>query len=73
VVSSTNRLLDKPTLAAVRQWTFTPAMKDGVAVSVKVVQPVAFTIPYFHSDATSRVVTETRRPVSQAMASATSE
>jgi periplasmic protein TonB len=49
VVSSSDRHLEKPTLAAIRKWKFAPAMKDGVAVSVKALQPVAFRIPELHS------------------------
>jgi TonB family protein len=56
VVSSTDRALEYPTLAAVRKWKFAPAMKDGVAVSEKVVQPVSFVMPDFHS-ASERLVT----------------
>jgi protein TonB len=57
VVSSTNRLLNKPTLEAIRKWKFAPATNDGVAVSVNVLQPVAFTIPYLHDETTDRLVT----------------
>ena len=57
VVSSTNRTLNKPTLDAVRKWKFAPAMNDGVAVSVNVLQPVAFTIPELHDEKTDRLVT----------------
>ena len=65
LVSSTNRFLDKPTLAAVLKWKFTPAMKDGVAVSEKVVQPVAFRIPDIHPAATARLVASRPAPASQ--------
>jgi TonB family protein len=61
VVSSTNQLLDYPTLAAVRKWKFTPAMKDGVAVNVKAVQPVAFMIPELHP-AEARLITKNAHP-----------
>jgi TonB family protein len=57
VVSSTDRLLDGPTLAAVRKWKFTPAMDGGVAVAEKAVIPVAFVIPDLHSHAAARLVT----------------
>jgi TonB family protein len=56
VVSSSQRLLEYPALAAVRQWKFTPAMKDGVAVSQKAVQTVSFAIAEVHPD-TNRLVT----------------
>jgi TonB family protein len=45
IVSSTDRLLNKPTLDAVMKWHFLPAMKAGVPVSRKVREVVAFTIP----------------------------
>jgi protein TonB len=57
VVRSTNRLLNKPTLDAVRKWKFAPAMNDGVAVSMNVLQPVAYTIPDAHDESTERLVT----------------
>jgi TonB family protein len=63
VVSSTNQLLDYAALAAVRQWTFTPAMKDGVAVNVKAVVPVAFVIPELHP-AAARLITKNAHPAS---------
>ena len=63
VVKSTNQLLDYPTLAAVRKWKFTPAMKDGVAVNVRVVQHVAFAIPELHADS-SRLMTSNAHPSS---------
>jgi periplasmic protein TonB len=63
VVSSTNQLLDYPTLAAVRKWKFTPAMKDGVAVNVKAVQAVAFAIPELHP-ASARLITANAHPAS---------
>ena len=66
VVSSTNRLLDSPTLAAVRKWKFAPAMKDGVAVSVRAVQPVAFRIPELHTAAASWLIATRSRPASLA-------
>ena len=65
VVSSTDRALEYPALAAVRNWKFTPAMKDGVAVSQKVVQPFAFVMPDFHP-ASERLVTLKPHSASQA-------
>jgi TonB family protein len=65
VVRSTDRLLEKPTLAAVRKWTFTPAMKDGVAVSERAIQPVAFVMPDIHSAAGARLVTSRSKPATQ--------
>jgi|HubBroStandDraft_1064217.scaffolds.fasta_scaffold424356_1 TonB family protein len=64
VVSSTDHLLVYPTLAAVRKWKFTPAMKDGVAVSVRAVQPIAFKIPELHPDS-ARLITQNSHPASQ--------
>jgi TonB family protein len=64
VVSTTARVLDKPTLAAVRSWKFEPVMQNGVAVSVKVVQPVAFVIPELHSGASSRLLVSNAHPAS---------
>jgi len=56
VVSSSNHNLEFPSLAAVRQWKFTPAMKDGVAVSVVAEQPITFVIAD-RPDHTARMVT----------------
>jgi protein TonB len=56
VIRTTDSELDRATLAAVRQWKFSPAMKDGVAVSVQAVQPVAFVIPALHDYASVRFV-----------------
>jgi periplasmic protein TonB len=64
VVSSTDPLLDYPTIAAVRKWKFAPAMKDGVAVSVQAVQPVAFKIPELHAVA-DRMITRNAHSASQ--------
>lgn len=64
VVSSTDRLLEYPTLAAVRKWRFAPAMKDGVAVSQKAVLPVSFMIPELHANS-ARLVTLKAYPASQ--------
>jgi TonB family protein len=59
IVSSTDRDLNHCTLAAVRKWKFAPAMQDGVAVSVKALQPVAFKIPELHADASARLLVST--------------
>jgi protein TonB len=48
VVRSTDQKLDYAAIDAVRQWKFTPATKDGVPVSVRAVQPVAFQIAELH-------------------------
>ena len=65
VVSSTDRLLNAPTLAAVRKWKFSPATKDGVAVDQKAVQAVAYMIPELHPDA-ARLITQNMHPASSA-------
>ena len=44
IVSSTDRLLNKPTLDAVMKWRFSPALKAGFPVSSKVRQAVVYTI-----------------------------
>jgi len=61
VVSSTDRLLEYPTLAAVRKWKFAPAKKDGVAVDQKAVQSIAYVIPELHPDA-ARLITKNAHP-----------
>lgn len=66
VISSTDRLLDGPTLAAVRTWTFVPATKDGVAVSVRAVQPVVFEISELHNGSSPRLVTTNAKPAAAA-------
>jgi protein TonB len=63
VVSSTDGHLDSPTLAAVKKWKFAPATKDGIAVSQKAVQAVAFVIPELHPDA-ARLITQNAHPAS---------
>jgi protein TonB len=49
VVSTTDRYLDKAAVAAVRKWRFAPATNDGVAVSVRAVQPIKFEIAELHT------------------------
>jgi TonB family protein len=66
VVSSTDRSLDAPALEAVRKWKFAPAMKDGVAIRVRALQPVAFVIPELHPDSASRLIVSNSKPASQA-------
>ncbi len=66
IVSTTDRDLDHSTLAAVRKWKFAPAMKDGVAISVKALQPIAFKIPELHADSSARLLVSTGTSVSQA-------
>jgi TonB family protein len=70
IVSSTDRDLNHCTLAAVRKCKFAPAIKDGVAVSVKALQPVAFTIPELHADTSTRLLVSTGTAASQAKNSA---
>jgi len=45
VVSSSNWVFRDLTLAAIKQWKYTPALKDGRPVSVKVRQPFTFRMP----------------------------
>jgi len=45
IVSSTHRLLNKPTLDAIMKWRFAPALKAGVPVTSKVQQVVSYSIP----------------------------
>jgi TonB family protein len=72
VVSSTEKAFERPTLAAIRQWKFTPATKDGVAVSTSVRQTINFTLPYLHAEnaaAIARVVVKANSSPSGAVAS----
>jgi TonB family protein len=64
VISSTDEHLNGAALEAVRTWKFEPAMKDGVAVKVKAIQPVAFVIPELHSDRASQLLAANARPAS---------
>lgn len=42
IYDSTNSELNEATLAAIHQWTFTPAQEDGVPTASRVVQPFTF-------------------------------
>jgi TonB family protein len=64
VVSSTDAHLNDAALDAVRKWKFEPAMKDGVAVKVRAIQPVAFVIPELHSDLAAKLMVANARPAS---------
>jgi TonB family protein len=64
VVSSTDEHLNTAALEAVRKWKFAPAMKDGVAVKVRAIQPVAFVIPELHSDRAAKLLAANARPAS---------
>jgi len=66
VVSSTDRKLDESALEAVRLWKFEPATKDGVAIRVKALQPVAFVIPELHADGATRLLVSNAHPASRA-------
>lgn len=44
IVDSTNYEFIAPTLEAVKQWTFVPAIKDGKAVESRLVQTFAFSV-----------------------------
>ena len=45
VVSSSNWVFRDLTLAAIKKWQYTPALKDGHPVSIKVSQSFAFRVP----------------------------
>jgi len=45
VISPNSAYLEKSVVAAVNQWRFTPMVKDGTAVSQKVVLPLTITAP----------------------------
>jgi TonB family protein len=64
VVSSTDQHLNNAALDAVRKWKFAPATKDGVAVTVKAVQPLAFVIPELHSSQTAKLMAANSKPAS---------
>ena len=66
VIRTSNVVLDKATLAAVRKWKFAPAMNNGVAVRQKAVLPVAFKISDLPTNAGARIVVSDSRPSSQA-------
>jgi TonB family protein len=44
ILHSTNREFDAPTLRALRQWKYAPAVKDGVAVKTRVNETVTYQI-----------------------------
>ncbi len=67
IVSSTEKVLEKPALAAVRQWTFTPAMKDGVAVSTSVRQTISFMLPYLHTEHATAIISAGMKPDASAV------
>jgi TonB family protein len=66
VVSSTDRKLEGPALDAIQKWKFAPATRDGVAIKVKALQPIAFVMPELHSNSATRFVVSNSRPASQA-------
>lgn len=43
IQSSSDHRFDEPTLAAIGQWRFEPAKKDGAAVAVRVILPFRYT------------------------------
>jgi protein TonB len=45
IVSTSDRRLDRPTLLAVSQWRYAPAIKAGMPVSTRVLQTVSFKMP----------------------------
>lgn len=42
--SSTNKQLEQPALAAIAQWKFSPAVKNGQAAAVRATQEFTFTL-----------------------------
>ena len=44
VVSSTNSRLEPAALAAIKQWTFTPAVKNGHVTAIRATQEFEFTV-----------------------------
>ena len=44
IVQTSEPRLNRPTLEAVKQWRFSPALRDGVAVSCRVVQGVTYSV-----------------------------
>ena len=44
IVSSTDKRLEHPTLAALRAWKYQPATKAGVPISARVIETVKYTI-----------------------------
>jgi protein TonB len=66
VVSSTDRRLEAPALEAIQKWKFAPAMRDGVAIKVKALQPIAFAMPDLHANTATRFIVSNSKPASQA-------
>lgn len=44
IVQTTEPRLNRPTLEALKQWRFSPALRDGVPVSCRVVQGVTYSV-----------------------------
>ncbi len=44
IVSSSDPAFNQPTLKAIRKWTFTPALKDGIAVWTRARIPLEFSV-----------------------------
>ena len=70
VISSTDRLLEEPTLAAVRKWKFAPAMNGVIPVEVKAVQTVAFSISDPRSGAGRLAVSNSKSAVQEKQSAA---
>jgi TonB family protein len=63
VVSSTDKASEHATLAAIRQWKFTPVTKDGVAVSTPVRQTINFQLPYLHAENATSIASAGANPI----------
>jgi len=63
VTSSTEKAFERTTLAAIKQWKFMPAMRDGVAVATKVRTTVNFVLPYLHEEGATTIAHASPKPV----------
>lgn len=63
VVSSTEKAFERATLAAIKQWKFTPAKKDGVVVIARVLTTVNFVLPYLHDEGAAAIAHSVPTPI----------
>jgi protein TonB len=73
VVSSTDKAFTGATLAAIRQWKFKPAMKDGVAVNTPVRTTVNFILPYLHEKSVTAIAKTAPKPEASLASNATGQ